>query len=828
MSGIYHIQQTTPFVGRENEISEIIHRLRDPACRLVTLIGSGGIGKTRLAIQAAQSLAPNNGFYWVNLQPVPSADTLISALADQIGVTLLASADPLFQIAQALRERLLILDNFEHLLDGVMLVSRLLTGAPNLKLLVTSREPLNLREEWIYRVEGLPYPHGKTDAPQTYSAVQLFASAAGRANPEFSLEREIDDIIHICQYVEGMPLAIELAAAWTRSLNCAEITAEIQRGLSFLTTKMRNVPQRHRSIEAIFAQTARMLDPDELAAFKALAVFRESFTREAAEAVTVASIPILSSLIDKSLLKRRTDGRYQMHELVRQYAEELLQHTSEQDAAARFLHSTFYMQFLARLEDNLMGGEQKAAIAAIKSDLDNVRTAWDFAVENAQVEMIQEAAASFANFCQIQSHYQEGARLFEQAADAVGAAPSSEQAAHTLLLLQAYQAGFYLRVGRLDDAEKILHACEVTYRELGIPPVAGFTTDPAFNLGILSLIRGDYIAAMRYGEQMRVTSEEHSHQYNQQLAYHLLAEAAIGLGDYEAALRHAQKSFKLLSETGNRWFMAYTYNQLGAIAHALEDYTTAQGYFESGYRIREEFDDPEGMALALRHIGEILVQQQHYQDAQDHFQRSLSIYGEIGDHGGSAQVLTDLAGLEITSGNPYAAHEYLRQALKIAASIDFIALILVILVRLGELLTVSGQAERGSGLLAVVIQHPASKPTLRREIEQLVARHNLKLVAAADSLPLVIDRLLLAFPGLSGSSSPAYTPKFKQNLLEPLTEREQEILYYIAGGLQNREIASRLFVSVGTVKSHINSIYRKLDVRNRVEAIARAQELTLL
>src|SRR4051812_42036887 len=290
--------QLTAFVGRVAEIDEIHKLLALPECRLLTLTGVGGIGKTRLALQAAGQMAKTfvDGVHFVALQPTTSIHFFISTVADAIGFTLAGPEEPQTQLFTYLRKKelLLIIDNFEQLLDGVTLLIALLETAPRVKLLVTSRELLHLQEEWVYPLQGLPYPNapavlGEEWATLThYSAVQLFVERARRVRRGFSLEAEAADIVTICQMVEGMPLALELAAAWTQSLTCRTIADEIRRNLDFLATDWRNFPDRQRSMRAVFDYSRNLLTPTEQEVFKRISVFRGGFDRKAAEFVAGA------------------------------------------------------------------------------------------------------------------------------------------------------------------------------------------------------------------------------------------------------------------------------------------------------------------------------------------------------------------------------------------------------------------------------------------------------------------------------------------------------------------------------------------------------------
>jgi predicted ATPase/DNA-binding CsgD family transcriptional regulator len=830
-------QQLVPFIGREEEVASIVQILADSSCRLLTLIGPGGIGKTRLALRAAELAEEHftDGCIWIDLQALQSEELLPKTIIDTLGLT--PNGSPLAHVSNYLHRKdlLLVFDNFEHLLDGAGVLTTLLAAAPQVKVLATSRETLNLHEEWVHHLEGLPYPPADdVESLEAYPAVELFVTAARRTSSAFDYEQERLAVARICRYVAGMPLALELAATWTRSLSCAEIAAELQNGLDLLTARTRNVPARHRSLHVVFEQTCAMLTSDAYAVFKQLSVFRGGFTREAAEQVSGASLAILAVMVDKSLIKSDPNGRYSMHELVRQYAAEQLNGEPDQELLARRRHATFYMRLLSQWEVQLMGAHQMQAIAAVRADLDNIRLAWTQVLDDGDLENIERGVRPFAHYGQIQSQYAEAADVFERVLGTLAEMTESEQVLLTQVVSQTYLAGFYLRLGRLQDAETMLDACEAIYAQLDIPPVPGFATDPAFNRGILALIHGDYSQASEYGERMLSTSQLHDHRDNEQMAFHLLADAALAAGDYPTAEKYAQQSYTLLRESGNRWFMAYTCNQLGSIAHALSDLATAQQYYETSYSIREEFNDPQGMAIALRHLGEIAQQQASYDEARDRFETSLNIYSDINDPGGRAHVLFNLGLIDLICSDYRRSRQHLRAALEIAADIQFESLALTILTTIAELLLEIGLTEHGGRLLSVVSQHPALSPEASHRVQQLVADHGVELPITSinDSLADMITTFVLAFPEIPETIDPdaqiPYTPKFKQDLVEPLTEREQEVLYYIAQGLSNRRIAETMFVSLSTIKTHINNLYGKLGVLNRDEALLRAEELNLL
>lgn len=411
----------TPFIGREAELVDLTARLRDPDCRLLTVLGPGGSGKTRFAIAAAHEVMDTfpDGVWFVSLAAVTTREGVIPALVQGLGIYLQENIPAEKQIQDYLREKsmLLVLDNYEQLLPEVAWLVQILQTAPHVKLLVTSRMSLNIKGEHHYPLPGLSVPQiGETLAGARHSAIRLFADAAERAWPAFRLTSEnLPAVVDICRTVEGLPLGIILAAAWVGTYREAEILTEMRRDLDFLATTWADVPARQRSLRATFAYSWRLLTDEERAVMGALSVFQGGFTREAAREICGATPRVLLSLSHKSLVQPTPNGRFYLHELVRQFAEEQLQTNAAGAQAVRTRHSRYFLKKLKEWDEGLKGPRQKETLEMLDVESSNARAAWDWAVETADWEPLAEGLEGLGRYYLRRERDEEGMLVFRSA-----------------------------------------------------------------------------------------------------------------------------------------------------------------------------------------------------------------------------------------------------------------------------------------------------------------------------------------------------------------------------------------------------------------------------
>ncbi len=724
-------RQQTPFIGRNLELMEIQqHLLEDPDCRLLTILGPGGMGKTRLSIETAARAGEyfKDGVFFIPLRSISDPELIIPAVSDALEISPSASDDPLAKLLDDLKDKemLLVLDNFEHVLDAALFVTDLLDHAPGIKLLVTSRHALSVYGELVYPLHGLSYPED-TDFIQneSFGSVQLFAEHASRVRRGFSLSENLRAVMRICQLVEGIPLAIELAASWSRTLSPDQIAAEIQSNIDFLATRMRNVDESHRSMQAVFDQSWSLLNRAEQSVFTRLSVFRGGFDPKAAKDVAAASLMILSSLADKSLVRIETNGRYQIHELLRQFGADRMASAPEEYERLNDLHCSYYADYVHQRLPGLLGGNQQQTLSEIRDEIHNIRAAWQWAEDQHDLPAIQDLLHGLDAYLQYQSRYLEGMKTFQKATNRIQALDASTERDYILAQLLDYQAWFHVRLGQLDQSAQAFEKSQSIYQALSpeLHPPMGVATDPMIGLTLVTTMSGNYDRAISLGEQARDKNIALDDRRNLTFTYYTLISAYLAKGEFELARQSAERAFKLAEEYQDHWFMAYVLNEWGNVSRAMGRYAEAKDRYLASYDIRESFNDPEGMAVALYHLGRIATLEHEYLEAKGLYQHSLSIYQEISDRGGLASSLAGLGEVSCYLGDIESGSRHLLDALHISIEIQHIPLTLTILICIAQLYWQNGIAGRAIEILSFVYNSDASDRETREQASALLEQY---------------------------------------------------------------------------------------------------------
>lgn len=665
----------TPFVGREDELWTLVERLTDRACRLLTLVGPGGMGKTRLSLQVSQGgLAFNDGIWFVPLAPLQSAEALAPAIASRLALPAREQVTPRDTLLAHLRDKqlLLILDNFEHLLDGVPLLLEILTEAPAVKLLITSREPLNVQAEWLLRLDGLACPNEQEALSQawlSYSAVQLFMQRAAQADLSRSAP-PLEEVVRLCHLVQGSPLALELAAVQVRDRPVGEIVRLVEQSLDSLVSPFQDSPLRHRSLRAVFEGSWQSLPADEQQALAALSLFRGPFTRPAAEAIT-GQHPPLPALESKSLLHPVGHERYELHDLVRQFAAEQLaileaaQGASGQ-AAAR--HGSYYLAWLGQGRPPLPPVGEGEGIFDWQAEVGNLREAWQWGTTHARWDLLTQGAAGLVRAYTLAGRTHEGAILLESAIRALRAVeqPLTQHAQAASLLLSEV-AGLWNALSRY--AQAIECAREAVAHSAAQPSAAAVRA--YLHWGSALWYQGELVSARPLLEHAYHLASAMAESRLQADSLRALGSVALRLGDHAGAQRAYEQALRLHRHLGSVQGESEALRSLGTVARNLAQHDAARDYLLQALHLSRQRGDQRGASGALKTLGDLDLEQLWLLRARAHYEQALALYRAQEDQRGQSIVLNNLGTVARNLGEYAEAQSLYQAALALAQAIGF-------------------------------------------------------------------------------------------------------------------------------------------------------------
>lgn len=709
---------TTPFFGRTQELSDLTKRLTATGDqRLLTLVGLGGMGKTRLALEAAGRMIHHftDGVFFVPLDLVRTQEGMLVEISQALKLFSTRQQQLQQQLLNLLRDKqmLLILDSFEHLIDETALLLTLLKEAPHLYLLVTSRQRLKLPSEQVFEINGLSVHSPQPNTPTALApAMELFLESARRAGS--MLEKEDHPIIQvICEKLDGMPLGLELAAPWTRTVPCTTIADEIDKNLEFLANTTVQDTNRHQSIHAAFEHSWQLLTDAEKTTFIKLSVFKGGFTLEAFAEVVNSSWHMLSSLQDKSLIHRTSSHRFSLHGLLCQLGTERLEKRSALKRDIYDRYCKYFMAFAHQKGQQLQGEGQFAALSAIGQELENILAAWNWALQQRLDDLLIKAYYPLSRFFELNSRFQEGLAWFDGTITALEKTVPDSSLLPQLLI---FQGTLLLRQGNYEQSETSLEqglsrldAADILNRACALEA-----------LGETYYFKGKNEQAKAFLEEGLSLFETLDSAWGIANGKNNLGNLYWRQGDYQKARQLHQEALVLRQQTKDDWGKASSLNNLGAVAYHLEDYPAAQHYFEQGLETGKQIGDHLNVAACLNNLGEVARRLNQMDRAKQFHQDSLKLRQAIGDRIGIAYSFNNLGDTSLALGEVKEAFAFFQNALQRAMEVEAFPAAIYIMVGVARCFAQQRAWETCAKLVGFIMNHPEKGNDVEMRIQPLL------------------------------------------------------------------------------------------------------------
>lgn len=739
-----------PFIGRERERHDLLRLIQADDCRLICLLGPGGIGKTRLAVEVAKELTSfPDGVAFISLAATRVPSFIAGTITNLLGIPVAVSSGPTDQLLAYLRERsmLLVLDNIEHLLlsdnETLSLIQRMLSEAPRLKMIVTSRQRLQLASAWVMEIGGLDLPQAeRNELGRHSSALTLFSEHAQRIEQGFQLNHTNQELVAtICRLVDGMPLGIELAAGWVRILSLEEIAQELLRSLHNQHLSGCTLPERHRSLHDVVDYSWQLLSEAERQALSQLAVFRGGFERAAAEYVAQANLTILVQLIDKSLVRRQQNGRYELHEVIRQYAAARLAEQPTQQSSAYQRHAAYYAHWLKERAEPLKQKQQFAVRDEISRELDNIRAMWDWALAQREHAYFRAAGEALQWYCEFHIHLQEGERWFCEAIEVLQRLleAHNDQTVHeTLAQLLWHYSHIASRLGNFEQAYDA--ACESSAL-LAEGSNQTLRCQVEITLGWIAFQLGLYEQADR--SLHRATSYFSPHDlWSQALCHTWLSmyyHSQMRTSEAEQAFRSALSCYRKLDAPCG---MVFCVSFCSPVLIASGAYDEARTLLRECLMIASNANYTYGIAITMLYLSQVALVDQAYEEALYLLHESIALMRKLGVDWELTQALNTYANLRFRLNQFDQALTAYREAYRVAVERQVLPNAFEALLGLAHC-CVKRRAYEDALLFCLVLRgHPSSARPIQQQAGELQAQVEDKFSESAYSALEAKSRLI--------------------------------------------------------------------------------------
>jgi DNA-binding SARP family transcriptional activator len=735
-------EPATRFVGRSRELAELDALLDRGDARLVTLLGLGGAGKTRLALEFARRRAARHadGAVFVSLSAVTDADLLFERIAEALGLEVEAGAAGDEFLTEALEERdvLLVLDEFEPLVEHAARLAAWLAGDGAARVLVTSRRRLALRGEVVLDLAGL-----RTDTPAEggrSDAVTLLLAAARRVEPRLQVDAgALDAAERIVRAVEGLPLALELAATWVRAMPLDAVAAELEAGFHLLETDLVDVPERHRSMRAVLDRTWNDLSPAKREALARLSVLSGGGTLAAAEAVSGAPRALLLSLLNQSLLQRLGPDRFGSHALVAQFAAEALAADPLLEAAALDAHAEHYAGRLAEVDAGPEVGASEALLA-LAPDLANLERAWLRLLEEGACARALDVAKPLFDYYDLFGHYRRGGELCRVSLERLD--PAAGIDAQALVATVEVAAATTARErGELGEARAFAEAAAGRAREARRGALAGRAERC---LGDVLQLQGEFERAEAVYERAAAAFEAVGDEAELANVLNSLGSMEAMQERFDAAEARFVRCVSLFERVGDELSRATALNNLGYIADARGDAEEAARRYERSLEVYERLAYPRGVSSVKNNLLVLYGTLGRLDEAEAMGRESLAIKEAVGDTLGQIVTLKNLGDLQVRRGAPERADAYYLPALRIAHDAEALPRTLQVLVSYAAALDATGRQELASAAIDAVLRHPVAPPSVLERARSLRPDADRAPAPDPERLAPLVARLLLA------------------------------------------------------------------------------------